>query len=184
MSTVPTQKLGQDFMIGALLTLPYQALHQSITRQLEARGFPDLTPSHAAAMRVLEPGGSRLTEMAGRAGMTKQSMKYLIDQLEGTGYVAREPDPMDRRAQVIRHTERGWRYAAMAAELVHELELDWSRKLGADKMRRLKRLLAELADALGFRFTGSLAEASALAATARRRDRPRTAKRTSRSGPR
>jgi hypothetical protein len=58
---------------------------------------------------------------------------------------------------------------------VHELELDWSRKLGADKMRRLKRLLAELAEALGFRYTGSLAEASALAATARRGDRPKTA---------
>ena len=131
MSTVPTDRRRHGFLIGALLTLPYQALHQSITRQLEARGFPDVTPSHAAAMRVLEPGGSRLTEMATRAGITKQSMKYLIDQLERAGYVEREPDPQDRRAQVVRHTERGWRYTATAAELVHELELDWARRLGA-----------------------------------------------------
>src|SRR3712207_8110617 len=41
-----------------------------------------------------------------RAGMTKQSMGYLVDYLQQHGYLERVPDPDDQRAQTIRITPK------------------------------------------------------------------------------
>jgi len=61
--------------------------------------------------RHLELHGSRLTELAARAGMTKQAMGDLVDQCTAWGLVQREPDPLDARAKRIVFTPAGldWR---------------------------------------------------------------------------
>ena len=57
----------------------------------------------------IDPEGSRLTELAERARMTKQSVGEVATDLEQRGYVERVPDPADGRAKIIRLTERGAR---------------------------------------------------------------------------
>ncbi|MFM7005174.1 MAG: MarR family transcriptional regulator, partial [Limnohabitans sp.] len=51
--------------------------------------------------RHLEVGGTRLTDLAQRAGMTKQAMGTLVDQCEAWGMVRRENDPTDARARRV-----------------------------------------------------------------------------------
>ena len=55
----------------------------------------------------IEPDGSRLTDLAERAHMTKQSVGEVTTELERRGYLERVPDPGDGRAKIIRLTERG-----------------------------------------------------------------------------
>jgi DNA-binding MarR family transcriptional regulator len=64
------------------------------------------------------------------------------------GYVERVPDPADRRARLVRATERGRTVFAIARELMAEIDGRVERRLGKVKKRRLRALLEELNDAI------------------------------------
>ena len=72
-----------------------------------------VSAAHVHITRHLSPGGDRLTELAERAGMTKQSMAALVAQCEAWGLVQREADPHDARARRVCFTPLGlaWREA-------------------------------------------------------------------------
>ena len=63
--------------------------------------------AHVHITRHLTPEGARLTELAQRAGMTKQAMAALVTQCEAWGMVQRADDPRDARARRIGFTARG-----------------------------------------------------------------------------
>jgi DNA-binding MarR family transcriptional regulator len=73
--------------------------------------------AHIHITRHLGLHGSRLTELAHQAGMSKQAMGDLVTQCEAWGLVRREPDPRDARARRIVFTDTGllWLDAFRAA---------------------------------------------------------------------
>ena len=136
-------------LIGALLRLPAEAV-QDHTARLLGTEFPGLRPAQMAIFQHIDhpPAGSRLTELAAAAQMTKQSMQELVDTLERDGFVERIPDPTDRRAKLIRLTARGWAVHERAAEVVRGLQEAWTEALGPAKMAHLLALLRDLHDVL------------------------------------
>jgi DNA-binding MarR family transcriptional regulator len=72
---------------------------------LTARGA--LSASHVHITRHLALHGSRLTDLAQRAGMSKQAMGKLVDQCEAWGLVQRQADGRDARARKIIFTDVG-----------------------------------------------------------------------------
>ena len=129
---------------GILLRIPYQQVVRRVTAALSGAGFDDLRPAHTAVFQHIEADGSRLTDLAERAQITKQSMGYLVDHLEQRGYLERRPDPSDRRASLICLTERGWAQIRAALTSIAGLEEEWARALGEDRMQQLRELLTEL----------------------------------------
>ena len=111
---------------------------------LSEAGFDDIRPAHTAVFQHIRAEGSRLSELAERAQLTKQSMGYLVDYLERRGYVERRPDPTDRRAVLICLTERGWDEIRAALAIIAQLEKEWARRLGERRMAQLRALLEEL----------------------------------------
>ena len=93
--------------IGILLRRLSQDVVQRVSDGLVEAGFDDVRPAHTAVFQHIEGDGSRLTDLAERAQITKQSMGYLVDYLEERGYLERRPDPADRRARRIVATTRG-----------------------------------------------------------------------------
>jgi DNA-binding MarR family transcriptional regulator len=92
----------------------------------------------------IAPEGSRLTDLADQAQMTKQSVAGLVDELERMGYVRRVPDPTDRRARPIQIDKRG-RQAAKAAQSAHdEIQAEWRSHLGARRFSQLREILEDL----------------------------------------
>lgn len=162
-----TRDPAAGFRIGALVTIPRDAISARVRLRCRQEGFADVTPAQEVVMQRLEPGGMHLTELAARAGMAKQSMGYLVDQLARAGYLERAPDPADARAKLIRRTERGWAYHAVAAEVVAQAEEEWAELMGRESFAELKRHLAALAGVLGAEYRGSVAEAGNRAAGAR-----------------
>ena len=81
--------------------------------------------AHVHITRHLDVGGARLTDLAERAGMTKQAMGTLVNQCEAWGMVQREPDPADARARrvVFTATGRAWLGAYRDATAQAEEEL-------------------------------------------------------------
>ena len=107
-------------------------------------GFDDLRPAHTAVFQHIDANGSRLTDLADRAQITKQSMGYLVDYLEQHGYVERRPDPSDRRAALVCLTERGWDQVRTALGIIAALEQEWTDALGEPRVEQLRALLDEL----------------------------------------
>jgi DNA-binding MarR family transcriptional regulator len=135
--------------VGILVRVPYQAVVERVSAGLAAAGFDDLRPAHTAVFQHIRAEGSRLTELAERAQITKQSMGYLVDHLEERGYLERRPDPSDRRAALICLTERGWDQVRAALAIIAELEDTWRRALGPKRMEQLRELLTELGRVAG-----------------------------------
>jgi hypothetical protein len=55
---------------------------------------------------------------------SKQAMAQLVAHLEEHGYVERVPDPHDRRAKLVRTTERGREVFAIARAFLADVEPD------------------------------------------------------------
>lgn len=72
---------------------------------LAARG--QVGAAHIHITRHLPPNGLRLTDLAQRAGMSKQAMGALVNQCEAWGMVTRERDPTDARARRVQFTATG-----------------------------------------------------------------------------
>jgi DNA-binding MarR family transcriptional regulator len=109
---------------------------------MAAAGFEDVRPAHYAVFRFLQPEGSRVTELAEEARMTKQSMGELVVYLEQRGYVQRLPDPRDRRAKIVVLTEAGLRWMKAVVKRVGEIEDALAERMGGQER------LEELADSL------------------------------------
>lgn len=147
--SIPIYPLGgRRMQVGLLLKLPYLAVERYLTRRLHQLGFDDLRPAHYAVFQVLLPQGSRLTEMAERAGMTKQSMGYLVDYLEQHGYLERAADPVDQRAQIIRITPKAKKLDDAVEAVLEELHETWGARMGRSKFRQLRNLLGDLVNTL------------------------------------
>ncbi|HEV2590792.1 MAG TPA: MarR family transcriptional regulator, partial [Gaiellaceae bacterium] len=107
-SSLPGSARHERPNIGVLLRAPYQAVVERVSAGLAEAGFDDLRPAHTAVFQHIAADGSRLTDLAQSAQITKQSMGYLVDYLEQRGYLERRSDPTDRRASLVCLTERGW----------------------------------------------------------------------------
>jgi DNA-binding MarR family transcriptional regulator len=112
-------------------------------RELEEAGYADIRPTHGCVFRFVRDDGMRLTDLARLAGMTKQSVGELVDDLVDLGYVERIPDPEDRRAKLICLTDRGIEAQRVGFGLLGEIEGRWAERFGAARVKELRELLEE-----------------------------------------
>ncbi len=123
---------------------PSQAIHRRLIRDLNAAGFEDLSLPHMAVLQFPGPDGVRPSALAERAGMSKQAMNQLLGTLEGLGYVARSALPQEGGARIIRLTKRGHAAYAKMADILRDIEREWTAELGPKRFAELKALLALL----------------------------------------
>lgn len=127
----------EDTPLLLLLVLAERRLVDALQARLVAAGFDDHRAVHHNVMAHVTHEGVRLTDLANRAGITKQAMSELVGDLEGRGYLQRTPDPEDGRAKLIGFTAKG-RSAVRAAMSAFE-EIDEA--LGDRSVQTLRREL-------------------------------------------
>lgn len=130
--------------VGILVRGLFQEVVRRVSAGLSEAGFADIRPAHTAVFQHIEADGSRLTDLAERAQITKQSMGYLVDYLEQRGYLERRPDPTDRRVTLICLTDRGWDQIRAALSIIAAIEHDWEQRIGKRRMQQLRDVLTEL----------------------------------------
>jgi DNA-binding MarR family transcriptional regulator len=133
---------------GSLLRDPALAMTELVNEGLAERGFHDFRPAHGTIGQHISDHGSRITELAQLAQVTKPTVVYLVNDLERLGYVERRSDPADGRAKLVCLTERGMRAQEAARKIIAEIEQDWGEMLGADDFAALRTLLQRLHGAL------------------------------------
>jgi len=115
-------------LVGQLRRIT-QLIVEELVGRLQAAGFSDITAAHHPVFYNLDPRGTRLTELAARAGMTHQSMGELVAALVDLGYLDRRPDPVDRRARLVVLTPSGKRAVERARSEVADIDAAWVERL-------------------------------------------------------
>ncbi len=91
-----------------------------------------ISAAHIHITRHLALQGSRLTELAQAAGMTKQAMGNLVNQCEAWGLVRREDDPLDARARRVVFTDTGLAWLQAFRDAVQQAEREFRDAVGQD----------------------------------------------------
>lgn len=131
-------------LIGALLRVPANAILRRIIAELNAEGFDELRLPHMAVLQFPGPDGVSPGTMAERAGMSKQAMNQLLRSLESSGYIVRADATHDGRASVVRFTKRGRAAYSKIADILQDIEREWTAELGPKPFAELKRLLVRV----------------------------------------
>jgi DNA-binding MarR family transcriptional regulator len=97
---------------------------------LAARG--QVSAAHIHITRHLALEGSRLTELAAQAGMSKQAMGKLVDQCEAWGLVTRTHDARDARARLVCFTFDGLAWLQAFQQAVGQAEDELRQAVGAE----------------------------------------------------
>jgi len=134
--------------LGALLRAPYRLLSERVYTCLAEKGFKEIRPAHSAVFRHISPSGSRLTTLADEAGLTKQSMAYLVDHLCKHKYLCVAPDPDDGRARLVRLTARGRALIDALLAASTAVERDVAKVMGKEQIESLRQCLTALQTAL------------------------------------
>ena len=134
--------------LAILLREPFRTMSTQLMERLVERGHPEVRFAHGNVLQFVDDDGTRVSLLAERAQVSKQAMAQLVAHLEEHGYVERVPDPGDRRAKLVRATDRGRDVYAVAREVMASIDARLTQQLGEAKLRRLRALLAELDAAL------------------------------------
>ena len=88
--------------------------------------------AHIHITRHLALKGSRLTDLANSAGMSKQAMGDLVTQCEAWGLVTRELDAYDKRAKRVMFTNDGLLWLGAFERAVAQAENEFRAAVGHD----------------------------------------------------
>ena len=130
--------------LGILLFVANRALEQRAFEAVVAAGITDITLAQARVAARIAPDGTRVSDLALQARVTKQSAAFLVEQLEAAGYVERVPDPTDRRARLVRLTPRAQRVAQAANTEVERVLAEWADHVGEERLRQVYETLRDL----------------------------------------
>jgi DNA-binding MarR family transcriptional regulator len=107
-----------------------------------AAGGVSISRSQSHVFAALDPSGSSVAELARRVGVTRQSMHRTVGELVDLGLVQVQPDPVDRRAGVVRLSPTGLEQVRRAVVELSRIESELSGRIGADAVAGLRTALA------------------------------------------
>ncbi|MGJ4964940.1 MarR family winged helix-turn-helix transcriptional regulator [Bradyrhizobium sp. SZCCHNR1015] len=120
--------------VGRLLNNAVRRFESRVLQLMAESGHGETRIAHVSLTRNLDVEGTRLTELARRASMSKQAMGELVDQCAELGLVSREADPSDRRARLVRFTPAGLTWLEAFGDAVDVAEAEMRKELGKAAM--------------------------------------------------
>ena len=133
--------------IGRRLNEAVRLFEARIVENLRLNGHNELSVAHINLTRNLDEDGTRLTELARRASMTKQSMSELVDQVERTGLIEKKRDPTDGRAKLVCFTDKGLIWLEAFHRSLEVAETEMREELGAAMVDLMVEVLTKYVEA-------------------------------------
>ena len=142
----PALRAWRDQTLYRLLLRASRAETTATLRRVHSLGHADVSLADTNLLANLDTGGTIISALARRAGITRQAAGQQIAPLERRGYIQRRPSDSDGRAAVIYQTARSRALLNDALDIVEELEEGYAHTLGPGRLRNLKSLLSSLLD--------------------------------------
>jgi DNA-binding MarR family transcriptional regulator len=127
----------------ALADKAAQVLGADIIRESRDRGH-GLRLAHNAVFGHLPLEGGRASDIAARAGITKQSMGEVVRELVEMGLLEMTPDPSDRRAKLVTYTKHGRAVALDGKGYLATLERRFAEEFGEEKYAHAREVLEKV----------------------------------------
>jgi DNA-binding MarR family transcriptional regulator len=131
--------------IGRLLFVVFSEFEASVFDRFEREGDGGIRQFHFHLLRHVDyDAGTRLVELARRAGITKGAMGQLARECEGLGLVVIRDDPGDRRAKTVAFSARGRALMDRLGKIVERVEREIVNCIGARRFEELRATLSTL----------------------------------------
>ena len=143
-----TEALSSERLhIGQLLVHLTRQFQTELYARLLDAGIEGARVPHTHVTAYIKAEGSRLTDLATQARMTRPAMAELVDDLQRLGIVERRPDPSDGRAKLICLTDQGWGAMRTGHQIIAELEAKYARLIGDQRFETMCQAMQALLDA-------------------------------------
>ncbi|MET7635478.1 winged helix DNA-binding protein [Streptomyces sp. NBC_01724] len=130
--------------LALLLLAGFRTLADRASAELAERGYEDVRSVHDFALHSILSGADSASELARRMSVTRQAAAKTIAALEERNFVARQPDPADRRRTRLRVTEHGLAMLRQGEAIFDELREQWEKQVGAASLSALEETLRSL----------------------------------------
>jgi len=141
----PTSEQSVPHLLAAIDGLE-RRIGREMGQRLERAGI-QLRGSEGRILGLIAPSGSRPTELAEGAWITKQAIGMRIRQLEQRGLVAMRPDPDDGRGVLVHRTSAGDRAMRITEQAIADMENQLADELGRMRYRAFRQVLDTVARA-------------------------------------
>jgi DNA-binding MarR family transcriptional regulator len=135
--------------VPALLQMVAAAGAPRLRAAFAAAGLDGIRPAQSVALVPLATGGLHASDLADRLGVSRQAVAQAVSALERNGYVTREPNPDDARAQIIELTPRGRQALRLMRSNALDVQKRWQHTLGPQRFDEFRTTLRMLIDAEG-----------------------------------
>lgn len=121
------RKLGEagDMIDGYMMMDLMRAFYwfdEGLQASLKQRGWQAITRSQSMMFANIAVGIQRPADLARNLGVTRQAVSKMLQEMSEQDLVVIEPDPTDKRAQLVRFSEKSARLRADALEILGQLE--------------------------------------------------------------
>ena len=138
---------GTRIDVGYLLAKASQRWNELLGESFRASGYAEVRPSYGSVLVPLfEEDGLRMTDIAARARLAKQTMTTMVRVVERAGLVERRPDANDARATRIYLTTRGRGFQPIATRELARRERQITRRLGDRRTAAVRAALTQIAE--------------------------------------
>ena len=104
----------------------------------------EIRPAHGCVFGNIDDRGTRLTGLAERSGLTKQSVGEAVADLERLGFVERVPTPPTAGPRSSGSHVRARRRGRLAEEIFAAIEARYAAQIGAERYAEFRETLVLL----------------------------------------
>lgn len=148
MSVPPRLHRSADNTVHDLIALSND-VRRHADRVLAERGYTDVRPSFAVLLSLVWRKGVPQSRLVDALGVSAQAASQTIGLAEEAGYVARSPNPHDRRSKIVVMTPHGRRLVEHGASAVEESADRYAEVVGNRRFAHFVEALAALREGLG-----------------------------------
>jgi DNA-binding MarR family transcriptional regulator len=134
------RELPRDPLIH-LVEKTARLLAVDMVRAAREAGHSEIRLAHNAVFSTLYGEAARTSDMAARAGITKQSMGEVVRELADLGILEVRPDPDDGRAKLVTYTDHGIDVTMDGTRYLEQLEQRFIDQFGEDAYETARRVL-------------------------------------------
>jgi DNA-binding MarR family transcriptional regulator len=134
--------------MGRLLLVALADWQEALVEALRHAGFSNLSTTHMNLLRHIDLSGTRITEIAERARITKQAVGQLVVACAEQDLVRTVPDPTDGRAKMVVYTELGKSVILAQLNVLMRIDAELDRLLGVAGHQQLRQALPKFSELL------------------------------------
>jgi DNA-binding MarR family transcriptional regulator len=137
-------KHQQRASLGHLFTRVGRMLTEHALEKVHQAGYPEVRDSWLPILQHIEDQGIRSIDLANKLNVTKQAANQMVKEIQKQGYLNRQPDPDDKRAQLITLTDQGWKAWLVGLNAMKRMEAQIETSLGIDKIEQMRTQTSDI----------------------------------------